>query len=1229
MPMTPTIRSFLFGMLSICGALLAQLWLINGRVVESTLLYAAAGTLFVWTMRRTGVGWLSPAQDGEPATMARTLVAGNWPQRTIGLLLLLAASLLTFLALRDFHRHAPWTTDAWLLYVGAVAASVGGVTLLSNLRLSPLPETYPDDPAARMQTWLVGVLLLLICINGIYLRVYRFDELPFGVWYDEAENGLQALRLLADPNFRPVYANSTNAPAHYIYLIAAAFAQFGVSVQSIRLVSVIMGIGTILAGYLVGRELFGRVGGLSAAFLFAFSRWDINLSRIGMYNIATPLFALLTAAFLLRGIRRRSLAEFGLAGLCLGLGLSFYSAFQLFAAAMGLFGLLLLGLEPRLLRRYWLGLLLALLVALIVLAPVLQFAYDHPDIYFGRTQQTSLFADKAQAEWLPALAENSWRHLLMFNWQGDPNGRHNLPNAPMLDPVGAALFVLGTLLALWRWREPRWLLLPLWLGTALLGGILSLDFEAPQSLRAVGTLPAAYLLAASVIHLLWLAWSLEGGRYYPAFFAPIAVALLLPIALYDSRVYFTDQAVRFAVWNNFSTPETITARQLRGLDPDTDAYVSALFHGHPTMRFLAPDARPYGRLETDTRFPLPVAADRSLLLMIDVDRQTLYNELRALYPNGVYSEHRPPQGGAVSVYEARLSPEDLASIQGVTGSYFANVSWDGEAVLQQRAATIDADWRSDPPLTPPFSVEWSGVLRVAEDGEYGLALDVAGPAEIYIDERLVTLDGLESLRLAKGNHALRVRVAVAEPSQLGPVRLLWRPPGSALQTIPSWALYSEPVRVRGLLGSYFANSTWDGVPSLTRIDEQLDLYFHVTPLPRPYTVEWTGKIAIPTAGRYTFGIISIDESRLWIDDEEVTASAGANEYREAGIELVAGLHDIRVRFADRTAHTHITLSWQPPWGGQEPVPADVLLPPLGDYHNEELPSIEDLVTDSAVFNGTFVGPFPAESTGVIMAEGLSAPRGIAAANARIYAADTGNGRILILDRRGNVAAILDGQQPEDTALHFVEPVELEVDRDGRLYVLDPLLARLVRIDPTTEMRTVLPIAAAYLDRSRGLFVDSEGHIWIANTPNRRIAAFDAGGLLLHEFLLPEADAQPVDVVVTSDGTRYVTDAGLHRLLRYASNGELTDTRTIPRSNSLDGPHLALRPGGALLVSEPEGGRVIELDPRGGQVDAWQLPGAGMAPAKPVGITVDADGSVWAVDSHLGHVVRQPAPVDEP
>ena len=80
--------------------------------------------------------------------------------------------------------------------------------------------------------------------------------------------------------------------------------------------------------------------------------------------------------------------------------------------------------------------------------------------------------------------------VLMFNWRGDPNGRHNLPGNPMLDAVSAGLLVLGLAYAIRRIADPRYLLLLLWLFVGLLGGILSLDFEAPQSLRSNVTLAA-------------------------------------------------------------------------------------------------------------------------------------------------------------------------------------------------------------------------------------------------------------------------------------------------------------------------------------------------------------------------------------------------------------------------------------------------------------------------------------------------------------------------------------------------------------------------------------------------------------------------------------------------------------------------------------------------------------------------------------------------------------------
>jgi 4-amino-4-deoxy-L-arabinose transferase-like glycosyltransferase len=372
------------------------------------------------------------------------------------------------------------------------------------------------------------------------------DSLPFGTWYDEAEIGLQALRIMQNPDHRPIFVGSVAAPSHYVYLTVAAFEYFGVSTHSIRLVSVMMGLATVLAGYLAGYELFGRGGGLMLAFLLAVSRWNINLTRIGMFNAATPLFALLAIAFLLRGLRQGRYRDFALAGLSLGLGLCFYVASQLFVIVVCIFLLVLMVKERNFLRRFWVGLVLMFSLALLVITPVLLFASEKPDIYFARTKETSIFANKTPEQWLPALLENAREHLLMFNHQGDRNGRHNWPDKPMLDPYSGALMVLGLGLCLWRGvlfaRQSYALLLPIWLVTTLLGGIISLDFESPQSLRAIGTLPVVYILAVIPLQALWQAWRHGGGRYFPNTIAlPIGVLFAL-LGNHNFDSYFFRQA---------------------------------------------------------------------------------------------------------------------------------------------------------------------------------------------------------------------------------------------------------------------------------------------------------------------------------------------------------------------------------------------------------------------------------------------------------------------------------------------------------------------------------------------------------------------------------------------------------------------------------------------------------------------------------------------------------------
>ena len=92
-------------------------------------------------------------------------------------------------------------------------------------------------------------------------------------------------------------------------------------------------------------------------------------------------------------------------------------------------------------------------------------------------------------------------------------------------------------------------------------------------------------------------------------------------------------------------------------------------------------------------------------------------------------------------------------------------------------------------------------------------------------------------------------------------------------------------------------------------------------------MEWVGKILIARSGSYRFGLESIDESSLFIDEGLIVDDRTPNQYQQGKVDLARGVHDIRIRFADRTGSTHINLYWMPPGSALDAVPEDVLFPP--------------------------------------------------------------------------------------------------------------------------------------------------------------------------------------------------------------------------------------------------------------------------------------------------------------
>jgi 4-amino-4-deoxy-L-arabinose transferase-like glycosyltransferase len=901
-------RRTLSGTLAVVLAVVGQWALGQSRLLEAGLLYALAVVPFVAAVRAQPgpVAPDSPEREGQPRRLL--LFVGLFVVATAAL-----AGIAGVLAFASPDR----LSLGWILYGASL------LLLLLGVGLADLGRRV----GGRVTGWSRGELGLLLAILalGAVVRFWDLDSLPYGTWYDEAENGLVAQRILSEPSYRPVYEPRVNSAGHYLLLLAASVGLLGSTTAAIRVVSALMGTACVAAGYLVGREMFGRRWGLVLAFLLAVSRWHINFSRIGMYNVATPLLELAALGFLLRGLRRQRWTDLGLAGVTLGLGMVFYTGFLPFPLVLLAFLLHTAVAERQVLRSSWRGLMIVLLALLLTVGPVLRYVVRDPDEFWERAQKTSIFTGKTPQEAVAAVKESLVKHLLMFTYEGDRYGRHNLSHEPMLDPVSGALMVLGLAVCLWRWRRPRSLLLVLWLVVLLLPGVFSLEWEAPHSLRTIGSLPAAYLLAVVPINGLWEEWRRAFGGRRLAWFGAVVVLVLGVVGCSNLHTYFFVQARDFTSWRDFSTAETITARIMAGLGNSVDYYVISLYHDHPVLHFLAPEVTEYQQIETHDGLPLPSSTGKDVVMILDPERNYLYEQAQAYYPKATFEEYGAPFGGPAVVYLVRLTSEDIAALEGLVATYRKGTDWSAEPSLTRQEASLSANWTDGDPLELPFLAEWTGTLTAPEYGIYRLVLRVPSHAELYMDEALL-LEGQGELAvevsLGRGNHGLRVRARGAE----GHVELAWQPPGGDEQTVPSSALHVPPVSGHGLLGNYFPNGEWSPPEAFARIDPWLGVYFHIPPLDHPYTVAWEGQILISEPGVYVFALQSIDESMLYVDGELVTSSLQRDEYGAGSVLLEEGLHDIRVLYAARTHHTYINLYWVPPKGQREIVPAEVLFP---------------------------------------------------------------------------------------------------------------------------------------------------------------------------------------------------------------------------------------------------------------------------------------------------------------
>ena len=834
-------------------------------------------------------------------------------------MMMLGASLYLF-------ASGPQNTLAWYSYGLSVVLLLMALPSLDG-RWTHLAHRLRERHRAsfELRSILPWAALGAVLVLALAIRLYDLQELPAGLWYDEADNLAEARVIQMDPGSTPVFVPSTNLPSLFLMPIAVLIELGGITLTTGRLVAVAFGLGGVVAVFLLVRLMMGPYLAVVAAFLTAVMRWDINWSRIGMHGITTPMFAALTAYLTLRAIRSGRRSDFGYAGASLGLGLWFYSPFRLFPLVIGVILVhYLLSQRPRIKRFLGHAAVMAV-VGLVVVAPVLQSALTDTDVFFARPRAVSVFSHFSFGDGVKEAWKSLGTHLLMFSHEGDPNPRHNLPDAPMLDFVSRILLVLGIGVILGKWRDGALLSLPFWIFIMLLPGALTLPWEAPQSLRSIGVTPAIAAIATLTVGVVWWAgrtspWP-NVRRATPIFLA----GLMGVVAFANINTYFGEQARHPAVFASFSTDETLMAQHM--VEQQRLGYsllVSRQFKYGLTTSLLAKDPR-YDVIRAPAGIPIdPAQVWLGAAIYLEPREASIYRLLRTYYPDGQFQEVRPPRGGDVMFYSAVISREELEMPMGLRAKYTDQTG----AVREAIQATTAGVWLLDfQPEEVPFDLLWEGSVHVIDPGEYVLALEGGVIAEVLLDGRRILSDGQTAVRIepAVGLHSIEFSARVDDRTST--LRILWQPPDGLLGPIPKANLYHGSVRPVGLAGQFFKSDHELIVPDATRVTPAMDTFHYDPVVPEPYVATWEGTLNVPESGRYRFsvggaGTVSLVLDRVLLGQFPPTDTHGP----EASLELDAGPHRIQVGYLSPSPPSQFEVLWEPPGAKLGPIPIELLSP---------------------------------------------------------------------------------------------------------------------------------------------------------------------------------------------------------------------------------------------------------------------------------------------------------------
>jgi DNA-binding beta-propeller fold protein YncE len=241
------------------------------------------------------------------------------------------------------------------------------------------------------------------------------------------------------------------------------------------------------------------------------------------------------------------------------------------------------------------------------------------------------------------------------------------------------------------------------------------------------------------------------------------------------------------------------------------------------------------------------------------------------------------------------------------------------------------------------------------------------------------------------------------------------------------------------------------------------------------------------------------------------------------------------------------------------------------------------------------------------------------ADGRIYIADTGNHRVVILNAKGKQTGVI----TQGTNAPLQAPFGLALAQNGDLLVLDSDAGAVFEYDAQGNAVGSTD-ASSSLAHARGIAVDPFGRVLVADPASEAVYTFSSSLQLtgIQQNIGPngaELFDQPSTIATSPTHSIIVDDSQVGQIDLYSPAWQLLQSWAVPTPDTLHSPHVVALADGNVLITDPADGKLLLFKAGAAQPLAYSVPGG--AAAVPLGVAIDSHGNVLLTCNGLNDVIE--------